>query len=410
MKLLKIASFYPSYLRNHYHRHPGLADKPYLDQKSDLDRDAFGWADFWSHALAPLGYDTMEIVSNDEPLQRAWARENVGAPKTTGNLKDIAVAQARGFRPEIVWMEDHDPALLDRIRSETDSIRLVIGWVGSAIPGTFTGRNVDLVLSCAQESVDFLRKAGARAEQLHHAFDARVGARLHAGPKKIDFSFVGQILRGSQYHSRRERLLEQIASRTHLDIFSPSAEGDLGRYLDFILGSGGYGTVRALKAIGIPDSAIQSLPLIGRACKWESPPPPPVNRRIKPFLKPAVFGMDMFQVLRDSRLTLNIHADSSPLFASNMRLFETTGVGTCLVTDWRGNLQDLFEIGKEVVAYRSADECLEKVRWLLDHPDDREAIARAGQSRTARDHTFGQRALEFDAIARKAMRERSGSA
>jgi len=410
MKLIKITSCYPPYLRNYYLRHPGLADKPYSEQKCELDRDAFGWADFWSYALAPLGYETMEIITNDEPLQRAWAKENLGRLKATDNLRAIAFEQVKKFRPEILWMEDHDPELLDRIRSEIKSIHLVIGWVGSAIPKTYIGRNVDLVLSCAQESVEFMRKAGTRAEQLHHGFDTRVSERLRGGPKKIDFSFIGQIIRGSQYHSRREQMLEQIASSTQLDIFSPSAGGDLKRYFDFILESGGYGAFRALKAIGIPDSAIKSLPLIGRANKWESRPESPVNRRIKPYLKPPVFGLDMFQILRDSRLTLNIHADSSPLFASNMRLFETTGVGTCLVTDWRNNLKDLFEIGNEVVAYRSVDECMEQVRWLLDHPNDREAIARAGMARTVRDHTFKQRALKFDEIVKKTIHGKPGTA
>ena len=42
-------------------------------------------------------------------------------------------------------------------------------------------------------------------------------------------------------------------------------------------------------------------------------------------------------------------------YANNMRLYEATGVGALLVTDWKENLGEMFEPGKEVVAYRSPE-------------------------------------------------------
>jgi len=72
---------------------------------------------------------------------------------------------------------------------------------------------------------------------------------------------------------------------------------------------------------------------------------------------PGVFGSHRsgagdVPVLKGSKVVLNIHADSSPRFASNMRLFETTGMGACLLTDGRKNLTELFEPGIEVAEYR----------------------------------------------------------
>jgi len=60
MKLLKITTSYQSYLKYFYGKHSGLAEKSYLEQKSALDYDAFGWADYWSHALSLIGCDMME--------------------------------------------------------------------------------------------------------------------------------------------------------------------------------------------------------------------------------------------------------------------------------------------------------------------------------------------------------------
>ncbi len=91
-----------------------------------------------------------------------------------------------------------------------------------------------------------------------------------------------------------------------------------------------------------------------------------------------------------------------------MRLFEATGVGTCLLTSFRPNLPNLFEIDREIVTYSSPDECAEKARWLLENPEDRERIARAGQQRTLRDYTFEKRADLMDELIRRKL-ARSGA-
>jgi hypothetical protein len=35
--------------------------------------------------------------------------------------------------------------------------------------------------------------------------------------------------------------------------------------------------------------------------------------------------------------------------ATNQRLYEVTGVGSVLVTDWKSNMPDLFDLDREVV-------------------------------------------------------------
>ena len=108
----------------------------------------------------------------------------------------------------------------------------------------------------------------------------------------------------------------------------------------------------------------------------------------------------MYQVLHSSKVTLNHHGDIPP-YANNLRFFEATGVGTLLITDWKVNLHGMFEPGKEVVAYRDADECVELARYYLEHEDEREAIARAGQERTLREHTWYHRMQELVEIVRR---------
>lgn len=398
MKLLKITTFYPSYLNDFYRTHPGLAQKSYSEQKAALDYDAFGWADFWSNALTPLDYEVMEITFNAEAMQRAWAKENSLSNPDSINLEEIVLAQTNKFKPDVLWFDDHNVDILKAIRSEVSSIHLVLGWAGSAIPRSNVWRHVDIILSCAPETVEYFNKAGLPAAQLHHGFDPRINERLKARSKQIDFSFIGQLIRSNQFHLRREYLLEQLATRVGIDIFSPSADLDWKDDLRALAMAASYGGMKVLKAVGVSEFTLRTLPLIGRAVDLSSRPLCPVNPVLIKSMKPGVFGLEMYQVLRDSKITLNIHADSSPRFASNMRLFETTGVGTCMVTDWKDNLPELFETDKEMVTYRTVDECVNKVTWLLDHTKEREEIARAGQSRTLRDHSFAHRALFLNEI------------
>lgn len=404
MKLLKITTSYHSYLKDFYGKHPGLAEKSYSEQKAALDYDAFGWADYWSHALAPLSYDVMEVAWNVEPMQRAWARENSLRDPAKIDLEKIVVEQVRRFKPDILWFDDPNEALLKRIKSEVPSIRLVLGWAGSAIPKTNTWHQMDLILSCAQESVDYLRGKGFRAEQLHHGFDSRINGRIKNNPKQVDISFIGQVVRARNFHFVRESILEKLCAEMDIRIFSPSA--DLTFIDDFkaVLGKGLYSFMQSLMSLGIPQEVLGKVPVIGRSAYWAEAPMLPVNRSLKPFIYPPVFGLEMFQVIHDSKITLNIHADSSPRFASNMRLFEITGTGTCMVTDWKENLPELFEPDKEVVVYKTVDECVEKVRWLLEHPKEREEIASAGQRRTLKEHTYMHRAVRLDEIIQMGLK------
>jgi spore maturation protein CgeB len=66
-------------------------------------------------------------------------------------------------------------------------------------------------------------------------------------------------------------------------------------------------------------------------------------------------------------------------------------MGALLVTDRLRTLDDLFDVGREVVAYETIEECSELVAFYAGHPEDAAAIALAGQARTLRDHTWVDR-------------------
>ena len=101
-------------------------------------------------------------------------------------------------------------------------------------------------------------------------------------------------------------------------------------------------------------------------------------------------------------MNISCHIDIAP-YANNMRLYEATGVGALLITDYRDNLRTLFEPGKEVVAYSSAEECAELINYYLENEEERKAIARAGQERTLTEHTYYERIKQLVDIVHKYM-------
>jgi len=89
-----------------------------------------------------------------------------------------------------------------------------------------------------------------------------------------------------------------------------------------------------------------------------------------------------------------------------MRLFEVTGVGTCLLTDYKDNLHTLIEPGREVLAYRSGKECIEMISYYLAHGEERKTIAEAGQARTLKEHTYYHRMEEFVSLVERYLRQK----
>lgn len=406
MRFLRLDAIYPAYLRQFYDKHPQLAGEPYANQHAALLRDAAHWADFWSTALAKLGYETTDILGNADTMQRTWARENNVAFTEDNWLFEIVAAQIKAYRPDILFLSNHHTytaEFLRQLKRECPFLRRIVGWCGAPFSDVTAFREYDLLLSCIPELVEKFRQLGFRTQHLNHAFEPRILERIDAHrPPHIDFSFVGQIVRRDAFHLERERLVGALVRKTNLQVWANLEYVPAQVRWYHATRKLGYRGVEALRWLGVSELFLETFGPTAKLIRWRkrSNHSHLVDQRIARDAHTPVYGLDMFQLLHDSRVTLNTHIDISPRSASNMRLFEATGMGTCLLTDWKDNLSDLFEIDKEVVAYRSIDECLEKARYLLDHESERAAIAAAGQKRTLRDHTFTQRAAQFDALLR----------
>lgn len=76
--------------------------------------------------------------------------------------------------------------------------------------------------------------------------------------------------------------------------------------------------------------------------------------------------------------------------AVNQRIFDAPATGAFVLTDWRPQMEALFE-PHEIVCYREKEEIPDLVRHYLAHPGERQAVARAGRDRVLRCHTWAHR-------------------
>lgn len=371
MKLLIVDTYYPAFLTRFYAQQNGLAAADYPTQLQALLDACFGTSDFYSRHLNALGCEAQDLVVNCLQLQRAWAQAH-NVPLSQLALKvphrffrlpvlgkflaglpgllDVAIAQIKAARPDVLYCQDLSFFPSEVLRELKQHVRLVVGQIACPLPPESFLKGYDLILTSFPHFVDRLRSLGVASEYFRIGFDERVLALLGKVDKDIGFSFVGGL---SRHHGGAIPLLEYLAEHTEMRVF-------------------GYG------AGSVPATS-------------------PIRQRHGG----EVWGMDMYRALARSRITLNRHINVAENNANNMRLYEATGVGAMLLTDRKDNLHELFEVGREVVAYSSKEEAGELVRHYLGHPDEAAQIAQAGQARTLREHTYAQRMQELVPILKR---------
>ena len=361
MRILLTAYEYPQFMYWLRTRYPRSTRRPYSEQLQNRLSQAFLWSDFYSVNLRRLGHEAQEVVPGNSDLQLAWAKEHglrIGGrwrmrtrrgvipwldwQRETDWAERIFLEQVRAYRPDVLVVRDIStvtPRLLAEIRQY---VRLIVGQHASQFDEARDFSGYDLILSSLPNFVDHFRASGLKAEYMRLGFEPTVLERVKIRTKSIDASFVGKL--GGD-HATRAPFVERLVAATCVQLW------------------------------GTADEALS-------------------KEARKRFGGPA-WGIDMYQVLSDSRITVNQHESWAGDHANNLRLYEATGVGTLLITDAKSDLSTLFKPHQEVVVYHSVEECRELIDHFLAHPAEAAAIAAAGRRRTLSEHTYAHRMQEF---------------
>lgn len=399
MRLLHFGFLYAPYVNDLFSRNPGLSRRSFEEQDEVLKADSFAGSDALAVALRSVGYETRDYAFNVESIQKAWARQhgvNVGEDWEL----TIGKAQVAEFKPDVLMINPFfvPPSWIARLREDVPSIRVVMARHSSPRSDLSPFKVCDIVLSGDTAQVDELRAAGLNGHHLHHGFDRRVlpFLQVRSDPKRVVL-FSGQLLRRPGFHMYRTDVVRALADAgVPLDLrllWDPGLKARTRR----ALARRRWNVIAGLQRAGISPRNISRVPGL-RGAVDAGAPAQELDRRLRKIAGPPVFGRQMLTAMRGAAVILNVHGDVSQSDANNLRIWEATGVGSCLLTDKKRNLGNLFELGKEVVAFESERDAVEKARWLLDSPVAAEEIARAGQERTLKDHTYERRAVELDRI------------
>ena len=69
--------------------------------------------------------------------------------------------------------------------------------------------------------------------------------------------------------------------------------------------------------------------------------------------------------------------------------------GGFLIAEHSDELEDLFDVGREIESYRTLDELLDKVEHFLEHEDEARAIGARGLEAVRARHTVRHRVREL---------------
>ncbi len=77
--------------------------------------------------------------------------------------------------------------------------------------------------------------------------------------------------------------------------------------------------------------------------------------------------------------------------AVNQRIFDVPACNAFVLTDWREQMDNLFEPHKEIAFYTEPEEAPDLVRYYLAHPEHRQSITTAARRRVLAEHTWDHR-------------------
>lgn len=102
----------------------------------------------------------------------------------------------------------------------------------------------------------------------------------------------------------------------------------------------------------------------------------------------------MPKVFHLSKINLNMTVKSIQT-GLPLRIFDIMGCGGFLMTNYQAELTDYFEIGRDLEAYSSMEELIDKCAFYLEHEDLRKEIALHGYETIKQYHTYPHRIAEM---------------
>ena len=101
-------------------------------------------------------------------------------------------------------------------------------------------------------------------------------------------------------------------------------------------------------------------------------------------------GDEKNRLLYGARIVFN-NFHYAEISSANQKYFEINGIGAFQLCDYKATLDDYSGVPTDHVTYRTMTEAIDMVRYFLDHPAERYALAASQHAHFQQHHTFDQR-------------------
>lgn len=104
------------------------------------------------------------------------------------------------------------------------------------------------------------------------------------------------------------------------------------------------------------------------------------------------------QVYAQAQVTIGHNNINSWSYYFSDRQLIAMAAGRPHVCRYTPQLEEIFEDGKECLFWRTIPECIDRVQWCLNNPEEATNIGLQGQERVRKEHTWEVRVQEYERI------------
>lgn len=367
MRLLKFDLIHPlDYLRKKKAEWKDIDDLSLEEYRDRLIGLRSNYSDFYTYHLKGHGWEAEEYFLNDAHFEDKVAAKVYGATLKKEKVKNwlmnkrgrdplrwrkkVISAYIAWYQPDVIFIRSQPlpSGFWSKFRHKGI---LVVGRLSARLPFHWHPNHFDLLYTDQPDFQKFFELHGVKTIMNKQGFDQRILSELEAKPYRYDVTFAGGL--GKQNFSKRTEFFNQIAQR--IEDFQW-----WGYWFDEL---GANDKLTDYPALAKSHHGITS-------------------------------GLEMFQIFRDSKINLNDYVDTANGIGFNQRMFEVMGSGGFLLTREASNFKEIFP--DDIFAtYSSTEECIEKIRYYLAHPAEREELAQRAQAFIAEHYDYKEIVADF---------------
>lgn len=371
-----IWNYYNKYLIYYNKKIPVTPNKKFEERRQELFDDHFGWPADLASYMNNQGYEVELVIENYEIMQKQWAVENNFNSYSKNNWEtNIVLEQIKRFKPDILWIPNPSIESYKYIDGAKKYYTKLAFYLGHDISNKELIMRADVLFTINEE---YVKKEYPELNNIIYmgaGFSPEISYKLKS-EKNNNIVFAGNITPG--HEKRAEVLSFLISNGIDVKIYSNISTVKIYTKIRMIIGN----IIERKNFIG----AFSALRNIIKRTDYER-----YASTLKKYCKKPVYGMDYYRILASSKICLNIHIDFANNFSGNMRMFEVTGVNTCLITDKKKNNSFLFDVGHEIIEFSDKKDLLAILKRAKKNNYNKICdISKKGQEKTYNNHTIEQ--------------------